>query len=211
MNHIDSTQLDWEKMNNLIPAVIQHAENGEVLMLGYMDQQALEITQVTRKLTLYSRYKKRIWRKGESSGTSMDVISLAMDCDGDSLLIQVVPSGLTCHLGATSCFSPQVPAKINFLAYLGDIIQTRGEQNESISYIAQLLQSGPERCAQKLGDESIETIIAAIQGNKELIIQETADLLFHMLILLTAFDLNLYQVIDCLQQRHIPIVNPEGQ
>ncbi|KTD51711.1 histidine biosynthesis bifunctional protein HisIE [Legionella quinlivanii] len=206
MNHIDNTLLDWEKMNNLIPAIIQHANNGDILMLGYMDPQALEITQVTRKLTLYSRSKQRIWRKGESSGNSMDVISLAVDCDGDSLLVQVIPTGPACHLGYSSCYKPVTTAKINFLACLADIIQTRGDQQEGISYTAQLVQSGVPRCAQKVGEEAVETVIAAVEGHKDAVIEETADLLFHVLVLLKACELDLYQVIDCLQQRHMPIV-----
>lgn len=205
MNHIDSSQLEWQKMNNLIPAIIQNAETGTVLMLGYMDRQALEITQVTHKLTLYSRDKNRILREGENTGISVDVVSIAVGCDGDSLLIQVVPNGLICHLGFPTCFQPNLTAKISFLAHLADLIQTCSEQSEEVSYTTQLISSGNERCAQKVGEESIETILAAVKGDKEAIIQETSDLVFHVLILLTACGLTLYDIIDCLQQRHIPV------
>lgn len=207
MKYIDSTTLDWEKMGDMIPAIVQHAESGEVLMLCYMDKQSLEITQVTDKLTLFSRSKQRLWRKGETSGNTMDVCSISTDCDGDSLLVQVIPSGPACHLGYTTCFKNSTVPKIGFLATLASVIQERANNPSNCSYTAELMQSGVARCAQKVGEEATEVVIAGVKGDRSELTQETADLLFHLLILLQVCDVNFYEVIDCLQQRHLQPVD----
>lgn len=201
MNTVDIATLDWSKMNNLIPAIIQDAENGTVLMLGYMNQQALESSQSSGQLTLFSRSRQQLWRKGETSGNTMEVMSIVTDCDADSLLVLVKPTGPACHLGLPTCYQPSTQTKIGFLASLGELIRTRATLADSSSYTSQLLQSGVERCAQKVGEEATETVIAAVTGNTRELISETADLLFHLLVLLQACNIDLYTIIDCLQQR----------
>lgn len=194
--------LDWQKMNGLIPAIIQDADNGSVLMLGYMNKQALELSLSSGELTLFSRSRQELWKKGDTSGNTMTVISIVTDCDSDSLLVQVKPAGPACHLGLASCFQPAVTSKIGFLASLANLIKTRDNLADSSSYTAQLLKSGVERCAQKVGEEATETVIAAVGDNRDELIFETADLLFHLLVLLQVCKLDLYNVIDCLQERH---------
>jgi len=207
MKYIDSTTLDWEKMGELIPAIVQHAESGEVLMLCYMDKQSLEITQVTDKLTLFSRSKQRLWRKGETSGNTMDVRSITADCDGDSLLVQVIPTGPACHLGFNTCYQTKATPKISFLATLAAVIRERADNPNNCSYTTELMQAGVSRCAQKVGEEATETVIAAVKNDRDELIQETADLVFHLLILLQVCEVNLYEVIDCLQKRHLQPVD----
>ena len=198
---VDGNSLDWKKMDGLIPAIVQDAENGSVLMLGYMNKQALESSQSSGQLTLFSRSRQQLWHKGETSGNTMPIVSIVTDCDADSLLVQVKPAGPACHLGLPSCFQPAIMTKIGFLASLGKLINTRATLADSSSYTAQLLKSGVERCAQKVGEEATETVIAAVTGNKKDLISETADLLFHLLVLMEAWKGDLYTVIDCLQQR----------
>lgn len=201
MKYIDSAALDWEKMNDLIPAIIQHALTGDVLMLCYMDKQSLEISQVTNKLTLYSRDKQRLWRKGESSGNTMDIHAISCDDDGDSLLVLVTPSGPESYLGYTSAFQPSATSVASFLPQLASIIEQRAQDADNCSYTNELLQAGVDRCAQKVGEEATETVIAAVQNNPEALIEEASDLLFHLFILLHACNVNLYQLIDCLKSR----------
>ncbi|STX51857.1 phosphoribosyl-AMP cyclohydrolase (PRA-CH) / phosphoribosyl-ATP pyrophosphatase (PRA-PH) [Legionella busanensis] len=202
MNEIDATKLAWEKMSNLIPAIIQHAESGDVLMLGYMNKEALEITQRTQELTLFSRSRNELWRKGATSGNTMTVQAISTDCDGDSLLIQVLPQGPACHLGFKTCFQPSINTKLSFLSDLNNIIKSRANNLNQPSYTTQLLQSGLARCAQKVGEEATEVVIAAMKNDKEELINESADLIYHLLVLLTACESNFYTVVNCLQRRH---------
>ncbi|HAU0049025.1 TPA: bifunctional phosphoribosyl-AMP cyclohydrolase/phosphoribosyl-ATP diphosphatase HisIE, partial [Legionella pneumophila] len=186
MSDLDINSLDWQKMNGLLPAIIQNAENGKVLMLGYMNQEALIATLTTGQLTLYSRSRKRLWRKGESSGNSMALQHISADCDNDSLLIQVIPKGPACHLGYSTCYQPHNNYTLGFLDGLIELINERAEEKNPNSYTAQLLDSGVNRCAQKLGEESVETVIAAVSNNKEELINEASDLIYHLLVLLKA-------------------------
>lgn len=202
MNKLNIQSLDWQKMSGLIPAIIQDAENSTVLMLGYMNQEALELSQTSGQLTLYSRSRQELWHKGKTSGNTMSVVSIVTDCDGDSLLVHVTPKGPACHLGLSSCFQPAVGSKIAFLAHLSELIATRAAAAASSSYTVQLLQSGVNRCAQKVGEEATETVIAAVTGNREELIGETADLLYHLLVLLQACELSIYTVIERLEERH---------
>ena len=202
MNTLSIEQLDWEKMAGLIPAIIQHAQTGQVLMLGYMNQEALSISMRTNDLTLYSRSKQRLWRKGETSGHTMRVMNISTDCDGDGLLVQVNPTGPGCHLGFTTCFQPAFFSSLNFISELINVIAKRAGAYDLKSYTAQLLSEGLNRCAQKVGEEAVETVIAAVSGNKAEIITETADLMFHLLVLLQASQVNFYDVLTCLQERH---------
>ncbi|WP_131781430.1 bifunctional phosphoribosyl-AMP cyclohydrolase/phosphoribosyl-ATP diphosphatase HisIE [Legionella gresilensis] len=202
MIKIDPTKLAWEKMAGLIPAIVQHAESGDVLMLGYMNEEALKITQQTQELTFFSRSRNELWRKGANSGNTMTVQAISTDCDGDSLLIQVLPQGPACHLGFKTCFQPSINTKISFLSELNNIIKNRANHLNQSSYTAQLLQSGLARCAQKVGEEATEVVIAAMKKDKEELINESADLIYHLLVLLVSCEVDFYQLIDCLRQRH---------
>ncbi|WP_019216680.1 bifunctional phosphoribosyl-AMP cyclohydrolase/phosphoribosyl-ATP diphosphatase HisIE [Legionella tunisiensis] len=203
MNNVQIENLDWQKMDGLIPAVIQNSQTAEVLMLGYMNQEALQITLDTKQVTFYSRSKQTLWRKGETSGNTMLLQSIVTDCDGDSLLVQVLPTGPACHLGVDTCFQPATPALLSFLAHLIHLIQERAEKKEASSYTYQLLATGISRCAQKVGEEAIETVIAAVSNNRDELMNEAADLLFHLLVMLQACELSFYELLQCLQARHV--------
>lgn len=201
MNDLELNELDWHKMNGLLPAIIQNAQNGQVLMLGYMSKESLLITQTSGELTLFSRSRQSLWRKGETSGNSMAVQHISADCDKDSLLIHVVPKGPACHLGFISCYQPAFNCTLGFLDGLIELINDRANTKNTNSYTAQLLDSGINRCAQKVGEEAVETTIAAVTHNREELINETADLIFHLLVLLKACELSFYDVLQCLQDR----------
>ncbi|CDZ79026.1 Phosphoribosyl-ATP pyrophosphatase [Legionella massiliensis] len=202
MNDFQPSQLDWQKMNGLIPAIIQNANNGEVLMLAYMNEQALTVTLETRQVSFYSRSKQRLWTKGESSGHFLSLKAISLDCDGDSLLVQVEPQGPSCHLGNSSCFQPPMEFKLGILDSLIKVIEERAQSNEASSYTAKLLAEGLNRCAQKVGEEAVETVIAAVSKNREELINEASDLIFHLLVMLQACELSFYELLDCLQKRH---------
>lgn len=203
MSNLNIDQLDWNKMNDLLPAIIQHAETGEVLMLGYMNRDALSTSLSTNDVTFYSRSKQRLWRKGETSGNTMKVTQITTDCDNDSLLIQVIPMGPACHLGYVTCFQPAVETPGVFLDVLIKVIADRATTPDSQSYTSELISTGINRCAQKVGEEAVETVIAAVSNNTAELITETADLLFHLLVLLQVSRVSFYDVLTCLQQRHI--------
>lgn len=201
MSDIEINSLDWEKMKGLLPAIIQNAENGKVLMLGYMNQESLIATLTSGQLTLYSRSRKRVWRKGESSGNSMALQHISADCDNDSLLIQVLPKGAACHLGYNSCYQPPFHSSLGFLDALIELINERIESGNENSYTVKLLASGIDRCAQKVGEEAVETVIAAVRNDRDELINESADLIFHLFVLLKACELSFYDVLQCLQAR----------
>jgi len=192
------------KYNNdgLIPAIIQDAITKTVLMLGYMNAEALAITQKTQKVTFYSRSKKRLWTKGEESGHFLNLISIQNDCDNDSLLIQVTPQGPTCHKGTDSCWGESNTESFGFLSELEKVISDRRKNADSQgSYVAELFEKGLNKIAQKVGEEAVEVIIEAKDDNADLFLNESADLLFHYLILLQAKGYNLESVIDILKSR----------
>jgi len=192
------------KYNNdgLIPAIIQDAITKTVLMLGYMNAEALAITQKTQKVTFYSRSKKRLWTKGEESGHFLNLISIQNDCDNDSLLIQVTPQGPTCHKGTDSCWGESNTESFGFLSELEKVISDRRKNADSQgSYVAELFEKGLNKIAQKVGEEAVEVIIEAKDDNDALFLNESADLLFHYLILLQAKGYNLESVIDILKSR----------
>ncbi|KTD82684.1 bifunctional phosphoribosyl-AMP cyclohydrolase/phosphoribosyl-ATP diphosphatase HisIE [Legionella waltersii] len=201
MNDLEINTLDWQKMQGLLPAVVQHAESGKVLMLGYMNQEALIATVTTGQLTLFSRSRQRLWRKGETSGNTMSVQQIDADCDNDSLLIQVIPKGPTCHLGFNTCYQPEYTSPMGFIEELVQIINDRAEKQDPSSYTAQLIQSGVNCCAQKLGEEATEVVIEAVDRNKEALINECADLVFHLLVLLKACEISFYEILLCLKER----------
>jgi phosphoribosyl-ATP pyrophosphohydrolase/phosphoribosyl-AMP cyclohydrolase len=200
----ESSLLDWEKMKGLLPAIVQHAQTGDVLMLGYMNQEAYAQTVSTRKVTFLSRSKQCLWRKGETSGNSMEVQSIRTDCDHDVLLVLVLPKGPACHLGYSSCFQPPVSTDLGLIKTLITTIAERATAGaDPIRYTTQLLNEGRERCAQKVGEEAVETVIAAVGKKPHELINETADLLFHMLVLLQACNSDFFDVIECLKKRHL--------
>jgi len=201
---IDPGALDWAKGDGLLPAVVQHHLSGEVLMLGYMNRQALEQTLRDDKVTFYSRSKARLWTKGESSGHVLALKSVRIDCDADTLLIGAEPHGPTCHLGTSSCFgqSEEVRPPLGFLAELDALVAQRDAERPAGSYTTQLFEGGIRRIAQKVGEEGVETALAAaVQGDEELL-GEAADLLFHLTVLLRARGLGLADAVSVLAKRH---------
>lgn len=195
------SQLDWEKVDNLMPAIIQHAVSGEVLMLGYMNQEALSVTQSSGKVTFYSRTKERLWTKGETSENYLNVVSITPDCDNDTLLVLVNPVGPTCHKGNNSCFHP-AETDWAFLYQLEELLASRKTADPESSYTAKLYASGTKRIAQKVGEEGVETALAATVNDRFELKNEASDLVYHLLVLLQDQDLNLSAVIDNLRQRH---------
>jgi len=191
--------LDWSKGDGLLPVIVQDADNLRVLMLGYMNAEALEATRTSGKVTFFSRSKQRLWTKGESSGHFLEVVGIEQDCDADTLLIQAHPRGPTCHLGRDSCF-PQAPA--NFLGSLDALVATRDRERPAGSYTTALFEKGTRRIAQKVGEEGVETALAAVVQSDEELLGESADLLYHLLVLLRARGLSLSDVLGVLEARH---------
>ena len=198
---IDTKQLDWQKVDNLMPVIIQHYVSGEVLMLGYMNQEALAQTQSSGKVTFYSRTKQRLWTKGETSGNFLNVVSISSDCDNDTLLILVNPIGPTCHTGANSCFTIS-KTEWSFLYDLEQLLASRKQADPQSSYTAKLYHDGTKRIAQKVGEEGVETALAATVHDKEELKNESADLIYHLLVLLQDQNLALKDVIGILKARH---------
>lgn len=194
-------QLDWEKTDGMIPAIVQHAVSGEVLMLGYMNQAALETTEQSGKVTFYSRTKQRLWTKGESSGHFLNVVSITPDCDNDSLLVLANPIGPTCHQGTSSCFAPAQHEWL-FLHQLEQLLASRKQADPASSYTAKLYASGTKRIAQKVGEEGLETALAATVHDTEELTNEAADLMYHLLVLLQDQSLDLATIIGRLKARH---------
>ena len=191
--------VDFSKNNGLIPVIIQNNETQQVLMLGYMNEEALQKTQEEKVVTFFSRSKNRLWTKGETSGNFLKVVSIKEDCDQDALLIQVIPNGPTCHNGTTSCFATE--PQISFLNELENVIENRISNPSSESYVASLFQKGINKMAQKVGEEAVELVIEAKDDNQDLFIGEAADLLFHYLILLQAKNLKLNDIEQELMRR----------
>ncbi|WP_336796039.1 bifunctional phosphoribosyl-AMP cyclohydrolase/phosphoribosyl-ATP diphosphatase HisIE [Erwinia aphidicola] len=194
-------QLDWVKTDGMMPAIVQHAVSGEVLMHGYMNQQALDKTLATGKVTFWSRTKQRLWTKGESSEHFLNVVSITPDCDNDTLLVLANPVGPTCHLGTSSCFSPAA-SDWTFLYQLEQVLAERKQADPKSSYTASLYASGTKRIAQKVGEEGVEVALAATVNDRHELTNEASDLVYHLLVLLQDQDLNLSTVIENLRQRH---------
>lgn len=187
----------------LIPAIIQDAQTKMVLMLGYMNAEALEQTKATKKVTFYSRSKQRLWMKGEESGNVLNLISIKSDCDKDTLLIKVNPQGPTCHKGTDTCWEENNSLTFGFLSELESVIQDRKDNaSEDDSYVASLFKKGINKIAQKVGEEAVEVVIEAKDNNEQLFLDESADLLFHYLILLQAKGYKLNDIVDVLKSRH---------
>jgi phosphoribosyl-ATP pyrophosphohydrolase/phosphoribosyl-AMP cyclohydrolase len=178
--------LAWAKMDGLLPAVVQHAATGQVLMLGYMNRVALAATLSSGKVTFCSRSKRRLWQKGETSGNVLALRSVAADCDGDSLLVRAEPAGPVCHLGTASCFGDGPAHGVGFLAVLAGIVADRASADPASSYTARLLADGPERIAQKIGEEGVELALAAVARDAAGCAAEAADLIYHLTVLMEA-------------------------
>ncbi|MCB0383370.1 MAG: bifunctional phosphoribosyl-AMP cyclohydrolase/phosphoribosyl-ATP diphosphatase HisIE [Psychroserpens sp.] len=194
--------IDFSKNNGLVPAIIQDATTNNVLMLGYMNQEALTKTLDTKLVTFYSRSKQRLWTKGEESGNSLELVHLKIDCDNDTLLVKVHPKGPTCHKGSDTCWNEANTNNYGFLSELEHIIEDRKvNASEDNSYVASLFTKGINKIAQKVGEEAVEVVIEAKDSNDDLFLNESADLLFHYLILLQAKGYKLDDVINILQNR----------
>ena len=197
------TIIDFNKNNDgLVPAIIQDSNTKNVLMLGYMNEEAFNTTKKTQKVTFYSRSKKRLWMKGEESGNVLNVVDIKLDCDNDTLLILVKPEGPTCHKGSDTCWNTKNEANYGFISTLENTIESRikaGDSNKS--YVASLFEKGINKIAQKVGEEAVEVIIEAKDNNDELFLSESADLLFHYLLLLQAKGFKINDVVSVLQER----------
>ncbi len=194
--------IDFSKATDgLIPAVIQDYKTHKVLMLGYMNQEAIDKTMSTGKVTFYSRSKNRLWTKGEESGNYLELKTIAADCDNDTLLIKALPAGPVCHTGADTCWSERNHSE-DFLFYLEDIINLRKTSNDEKSYVRSLFSKGINKIAQKVGEEAVEMVIEAKDSDEEKFLNEGADLLFHYLVLLNSKGNTLQDVIEVLQKRH---------
>jgi phosphoribosyl-AMP cyclohydrolase / phosphoribosyl-ATP pyrophosphohydrolase len=202
----DRERLDWDKGAGLLPAIVQDAASGAVLMLGYMNREALAATESSGRVTFWSRRKQRLWTKGETSGHYLALRSVTADCDGDTLLVLADPQGPACHNGTATCFGAAPPRpdveRLAFLSALEGIIRERIHARPEGSYTAKLLDQGPRRIAQKVGEEGLELALAAVAQGTDEVIDEAADLLYHMLLLLQSKGLSLAHISDRLEARH---------
>lgn len=201
--HID--QLDWDKGDGLLPAIVQNAFDGRVLMQAFMNPAALQKTLQSGLVTFFSRSRKRLWTKGESSGHLLNLKSVHTDCDHDSLLILAQQTGPTCHRDTTSCFDEEVAVfpELAFLSELEKLIANRDQNRPEGSYTTSLLESGVRRIAQKIGEEGVETALAASSGDDEEVCNESADLIYHMLVMLRARNIEFQQIVATLKERHL--------
>jgi phosphoribosyl-ATP pyrophosphohydrolase/phosphoribosyl-AMP cyclohydrolase len=195
-------ELDFKKLKGLIPAVIQDNSTNKVLMLGFMNREALDKSIETGLVTFYSRTKKRLWTKGEESGNYLKIIEIIPDCDNDTLLIKAEPSGPVCHTGADTCFNEVNSDGMAFLLGLQDLIHKRKLEMPPDSYTTRLFEKGINKIAQKVGEEAVELVIEAMDVNDELLLNEAADLMYHLLVLLSARDKDIRDVLAVLEERH---------
>jgi phosphoribosyl-ATP pyrophosphohydrolase/phosphoribosyl-AMP cyclohydrolase len=201
----DVSKVDFAKSDGLVPAIVQDADTGAVLMLAYMNTQALDETLKRRRAVFYSRSKQRLWEKGETTGHTLDLVDVALDCDNDTLLLTARPRGPACHNGTLTCFGNEprsAATRIGFLATLESVIAQRATEKPETSYTAKLLDKGVTKVAQKVGEEGVEVALAGVSESDEKVIEESADLLFHLLVLLRARGISLPQVVGKLQSRH---------
>ena len=199
----NNVKIDFQKMGGLAPAIIQDDKTGKVLMLGFMNREALDKTKETGYVTFFSRTKNRLWTKGETSGNTMQVTKILVDCDKDTLLIKARPAGPVCHTGADTCFDePNRPDDILFLQQLQSLIEQRRQEMPEGSYTTTLFQKGVNRMAQKVGEEAVETVIEATNGTEERFIYEAADLIYHLMVLLTSKGLRMEDLCRELMKRH---------
>lgn len=199
-----NASIDWRKIDGLVPAIVQDAFDGRVLMLGYMNPEALETTVSSGRVTFYSRSRQCLWTKGESSGHFLILESIAPDCDHDCLLVRATPQGPTCHLGTATCFDGDLPMlpELAFLAELDRLLAQRERDRPEGSYTTDLFAAGTKRIAQKVGEEGVETALAAAAGDELELLNESADLLYHLLVLLRSRGLDLQRLVAQLAARH---------
>lgn len=197
--------IDFDKMNGLVPAIIQDSVTKNVLMLGFMNEEAFKKTIATKRVTFYSRTRNCIWTKGETSGNYLELVSMKPDCDNDTLLVRAIPHGPTCHKGTDTCWGEDNKRNpILFLSELQDFINKRHEEMPEKSYTTSLFKDGTNRMAQKVGEEALETVIEAVSGNDERMIYECSDMLYHLIVLLTSKGLRIEDVAAELAERHQP-------
>lgn len=197
--------IDFQKTAGLVPAIIQDARTGKVLMLGYMNQEAYDKTLATKLVTFFSRSRQTLWTKGETSGNYLHLQSIAVDCDGDTLLIQAIPDGPTCHKGTDTCWGDtNEGSPLLFLSELQDFIEKRHEEMPEGSYTTSLFKDGLNRMAQKVGEEALETVIEATNGTNDRLIYECSDMFYHLIVLLTHKGLRIEDIARELQTRHAP-------
>ncbi|MEE8340004.1 MAG: bifunctional phosphoribosyl-AMP cyclohydrolase/phosphoribosyl-ATP diphosphatase HisIE [Xanthomonadales bacterium] len=205
----DIDKLAWQKMDGLLPAIVQDAFDGRVLMQAYMNREALQTTLESGRVTFWSRSRQVLWSKGETSGNTLELVAVHADCDADCILVLAKPHGPSCHRGTDTCFDTalaeggrRVAPELSFLAGLERLIQQREIQRPRDSYTTKLFDAGVKRIAQKVGEEGVETALAATAGDRDELVNESADLLYHLLVLLTARDLSLADVVETLKSRH---------
>ena len=199
------SMLDFDKMGGLVPAIIQDAKTKNVLMLGFMNQEAYEKTLQSGKVTFWSRTRQTLWTKGETSGNYLQLVSMAVDCDNDTLLVKVIPHGPTCHTGTDTCWGETNDANpLLFLQDLQDFIEKRHEEMPEGSYTTRLFRDGVNKMAQKMGEEALETVIEATNGTNEKLIYEASDMIYHLIVLLTSKGLRIEDVAAELAKRHDP-------
>lgn len=203
-DRFDPSTLDWARTGGLLPAIVQHAFDGRVLMQAWMNEDALQRTLDTGQVTFWSRSRETLWTKGETSGHTLALIGLAADCDHDCLLVHALPAGPTCHRGTDTCFDADRPAQpgLAFLAALERLIATRDAERPEGSYTTRLFDAGPTRIAQKLGEEGVETALAGASGSEAELAGEAADLVYHLLVLLRSRGVALADVVGELERRH---------
>lgn len=202
---IDDSKVDFGKGDGLVPAIVQDADSGAVLMLAYMNREALQQTLARKRAVFFSRSKQRLWEKGETTGHTLDVLDVVADCDNDTLLVSARPRGPACHNGTLTCFGDESRSgagDIAFLARLEQVIAQRATEKPESSYTARLLDKGIARVAQKVGEEGVELALAAAVESDDKVVEESADLLFHLLVLLRARGVKLQQVVRKLESRH---------
>lgn len=197
--------IDFEKMNGLVPVVVQDSRTLKVLMLGFMNKDAYDKTIETNKVTFYSRTRNCLWTKGETSGNYLNVVSISNDCDNDTLLIKVIPDGPVCHKGTDTCWGEKNETNpLMFLTELQDFIETRYKEMPDGSYTTSLFKDGLNRMAQKVGEEALETVIEALNGTDERLIYEASDMFYHLIVLLTSKNLRIEDIAEELKKRHNP-------
>ncbi|WP_114785591.1 bifunctional phosphoribosyl-AMP cyclohydrolase/phosphoribosyl-ATP diphosphatase HisIE [Vibrio tetraodonis] len=197
-------RINWSKVNGLVPAIMQDFRSSQVLMMGYMNREALAKTVETGKVTFFSRTKERLWTKGETSGNVLQLVNMSLDCDNDTLLVKVEPIGPTCHLGNTTCWDvdPQEESQMVWLNQLERLLEARKNADPESSYTASLYAKGTKRISQKVGEEGVEVALAATSGDKSELVCESADLVYHLMVLLQDQGLSINDVINKLKQRH---------
>ncbi|MGR5501707.1 bifunctional phosphoribosyl-AMP cyclohydrolase/phosphoribosyl-ATP diphosphatase HisIE [Vibrio sp. DNB22_10_4] len=201
----DLTQrIDWEKVDGMVPAIVQDFQSSQVLMMGYMNPAALEKTLDTEQVTFLSRTKSRLWTKGETSGNVLQLKNISLDCDNDTLLVKVDPIGPTCHTGTTTCFDgdPQEESQMVWLHQLEQLLAARKDADPESSYTASLYARGTKRISQKVGEEGVEVALAATSGDKDELVCESADLIYHLMVLLQDQGLSMNDVVNKLKERH---------